>query len=332
MKNRTNLGRIPIASALLLPLLLAWTAAPAEDAPVPGELWETTTQMTMSGPQSFAIPAKKGTLCRPKGEAWNEPPAPAESNCTMSDVARSGSTMTWNMRCTNPAATGTGKMTLEGDASYTGEVTMTMSEGTMVMKLSGRRTGGECDAGAQKRQAKELEAQVTQQQAQVAQQMADMCAQAARSGQSHMFVGPMAQCKDPAQLAAFCAALSTEAGYSGAKANAGMGVDLAKAAEACHVDPKKTHDDLCARAAAAESLEFLATECPAQAQPIAQRECAGRGYSGGGVSEKYQSFCSLYAGTEMEAQPAEAQQDPAAAEKNKTVNKARKGLKGLFGK
>jgi hypothetical protein len=319
------------AAATVLALALPLVAPPrAESGPAePGEAWESTVQMTMQGAQTFAMPAMTSTFCRPAGQEWTEPPAPEGSKCTMSDVTRSGNTMSWSMVCTEPEASGNGTMTFVGDASYTGEMTIVAEQGTMKMTMSGRRTGP-CDAGAAKRQMAEFEAQAAQAQAQAAQGMAESCAKLASEGYAAAFMGPHAMCKEPAQLAAFCTGLATEAGYDGAQANTALGIDLPQAAAACGLDAATLLADLCAKALAADSFEFLAEHCPAESQALALRECAGREYTAL-AGTKYHGFCVAYAQAEMQAPQGEPATPEEEAQKTMT-QKAKKGLKGLFGK
>jgi hypothetical protein len=81
-----------------------------------------------------------------------------------------------------------------------------------------------------------------------------------------------------------------------------------------------------------ESLVFLARQCPVQAQPIAQRECAGRGYTTPPAA-KYRDFCSNYAGKLL----ARGSDEPASttdpsAKKESALDKSKSALKGLFGR
>jgi len=137
MYARKWLGRVLMIGSALA----AAAAIPGMAAEIPGELWETTLQMTMSGPQAFTLPAQTSRTCRPKGEAWNEPPgAPKDAACEMTDVQRSTGKMTWKIRCSNPPATGSGSMEFQGD-TYRGTMDMKTAQGDMAMKLSGKRVG-----------------------------------------------------------------------------------------------------------------------------------------------------------------------------------------------
>jgi hypothetical protein len=312
-----------------------------------GELWESTVEMTMSGNQAFALPAQTSRSCRPRGNAWSEPPAPEKSDCQMSDVARSGNTMTWSMRCTEPPVTGNGKITFEGADRYSGEIAATMPQGSMTMKLSGKRVG-DCDYGAEQARVEALERQGADYQAAASEAMAKTCAEGARTGYAMMFVGPTAACTQPQHKQAFCAGLATPTGYAGAAGGAVMGVDLAKAAEFCGTEPQALRSEacraaleggalqfvvdqcpertaeICPKALAAKEIVLLVEHCPAESQKLAQEQCAGRQYTSQ-MAEEYRAFCSEYARAAMQETPPQAEP---AAEGKKSVKKKILGALG----
>jgi hypothetical protein len=56
-----------------------------------------------------------------------------------------GPKATWKITCDPPhAMTGTGEITRDGDAAYTGAMKFASADGNLTMKLDGRRVG-ECD-------------------------------------------------------------------------------------------------------------------------------------------------------------------------------------------
>jgi hypothetical protein len=316
-----------VAAALLvavtLPALAEKPAAPAPAGKEPGELWENTVQMTGMG---MAMPPQTSKVCRPKS-GWNEPPMAADKNheCEMLDVKSSPGKMSWSMRCKgNPPTTGTGEITFDGQDTFKGTVTMKTAEGEMLMKLSGRNLHQDCDAGELKRQVV-----ATKQASQDA--MAKACVDGARSMTLMLFDGPSAMCKEPAQKAEFCKNLATMKGFGSLPADPSSPNSSAAAAKFCDTTPQALLADLCPKALAQDSFEFLGKNCPTETKALAERECAGRKYTALSGS-KYQGFCATFAADMLagaqkdESKPAEA--DPKAS----AVDKAKKKIRGLFGK
>ena len=315
-----------VAAVLLvvvaLPTLAEKPAAPAPAGKEPGELWENTVQMTGMG---MAMPPQTSKACRPK-TAWSEPPmADKNHECEMLDVKSSPGKMSWSMRCKgNPPTTGTGEITFDGQDAFKGTVTMKTAEGEMLMKLSGRNLHQECDAGEIKRQVAEI------QQAS-ASSMAKVCEDGARSLMLMLFDGPSAMCKEPAQKAEFCKNLATLKGFGSLPADPSSPNSSAAAAKFCDTSPRALLADLCPKALAQDSFEFLGKNCPAETKALAERECAGRKYTAL-TGSKYQGFCTTFA-ADMLAGAAPDGSKPASADpKMNSVDKAKKKLKGLFGK
>jgi hypothetical protein len=76
--------------------------------------------------------------------------------------------------------------------------------------------------------------------------------------------------------------------------------ELETAGKVCGVNTVAVREKLCKNALAGKSFAFLGRNCPDEAAPIAQAECAGRGYSGGkAVDPPYQEFCNAYAGQKL---------------------------------
>ena len=120
-----------------LPVLAA--AEPCREQGEPGDLWEVTSQMSMEG-MPMSMPARTIKLCSPK--EWKEPPGPADEQmkCKTSDFKKDGAKVTWKVACAGPPEmTGDGEITRNGADSYTGTIKFTSSQGTMTIKLNGRR-------------------------------------------------------------------------------------------------------------------------------------------------------------------------------------------------
>jgi hypothetical protein len=119
-----------------LPVLAA--AEPCPEQGEPGDLWEVTSQMSMEG-MPMSMPARTIKLCSPK--EWKEPPGPADEQmkCKTSDFKKDGAKVTWRVCAGPPEMTGDGEITRNGADSYTGTIKFTSSQGTMTIKLNGRR-------------------------------------------------------------------------------------------------------------------------------------------------------------------------------------------------
>jgi hypothetical protein len=283
--NRVNPLFLPAAAGMLMAL-----SAGAAD-PIPGDLWENTTQMEMSG-MGMAMPARTQQSCLAKSS--NEPPVSApDKNCEMYDVNSSGGTTRWKMRCTGQQAmTGEGEITYQGRDSYDGRMTMSMDGQSMNMKMSGKRIG-DCDAGA-------MAASMAAAQKQVEQSKAQTCASLVQGMQVQYFDGTMPSTDCEAKYKTdFCKRLSTEEGFDTVavreKSPLRPTTELEAAATTCGVNAATVQSNLCGKAKAGDSLLFLARHCPAEAAPLAQKECAGRSFTGSSVAPKYQEFCSTYA-------------------------------------
>lgn len=303
----------------------------AAQAPVPGNLWETTTQMEMPG-MPMAMRPRTQQACVAKNS--DQPPiaSPPDNNCEMTDVNSSGGKTTWKMKCTGKEPmTGDGEMAYQGKDSYTGKMTMTMDAGTMTMKMSGKRLG-DCDAGAVKKQIVAAQAQGDQMKAQT-------CANLVSGMQVQYFDGT-----DPAECGAkykadFCKRLSTEEGYDTVavrgKSPLSATTDLESASKVCGVDPVAVRDKLCKNAVSGNSLLFVARHCEADAAPLAKAHCAGRGFTNAPV-DQYSEFCSTYArhnlqqGSAGTPSGAEGGQGTAPPAKENAIEEGKKAFKKLF--
>jgi hypothetical protein len=129
-------------SAAAVGMFLLLALAPAR-ADAPGILWQTTSQMIMEG-MPFSPPPNTVKVCAAK-DAREPPPPPPGQTCTMSNVQRSGNTVSWDTQCTGEMEmTGHGEMTYDSPDSYTGEIKFTAEGMSMTTKLTGKKIG-ECD-------------------------------------------------------------------------------------------------------------------------------------------------------------------------------------------
>ena len=114
--------------------------------------WEVTMQMQMPN-LPVAMPEMKVTQCITEEQLKEAPtaglPNPtgpgggSNEDCKVSDYNISGNTVTWKMACTGQQKmSGSGQMTFDGD-TYAGTMNMSMPQGDMSMKMSGKRLG-EC--------------------------------------------------------------------------------------------------------------------------------------------------------------------------------------------
>ena len=133
-------GRLAAAASLALVIPVA-----AQSDERPGNLWQTTSQMTMVGMPMPPMPSQSMQLCTPK--EWNEPPPPpAGQTCTQSNFQSTGNKITWTIACTGDMAmSGEGEITFNEDhSSYEGLIKFLAEGMTMNVALTGNKIG-ECD-------------------------------------------------------------------------------------------------------------------------------------------------------------------------------------------
>ncbi len=128
---------LPRGLAVLALVPLGGAAAGAQTSK--GDLWATTSQMSMEG-MPMAMPAKTTNVCSAK--EWKEPPG-GQKNCKNTNMKVVGNKVTWEVECTGPTMTGLGEINRDGDA-YTGSIKFKVEQGNMTVKLTGRKIGG-CD-------------------------------------------------------------------------------------------------------------------------------------------------------------------------------------------
>ena len=297
-------------------------AAPAKET---GDLWEVTTQMSMEG-MPMAMPTRSQRTCAPR--EWKEPPGAKDQqkDCRTTDFKTTATKTSWKMTCAGPPAmSGEGEITRSSPDAYTGTLKFTSSDGTMTMKLNGRRVG-DCDAGEAKKQVADLVASAEKSQADAAAMQAEICKSLVTSMNLQALNQSTEMCKDPGLKPAFCARLETEQGYDlvatcGNKQGDGMDDEAAY----CGKSPEDITKKLCTDALRNESLDFLARCCPVEGQALAQKECSERAYTGMAAT-KYTSFCVAYARQALNG--TQAGQD--AAKPESKMEKAKKSLKGLW--
>lgn len=128
-----------LAAASTLMLL---TLTPAH-ADAPGVLWESTSQMVMVG-MPFSPPPNKVKFCA-AADSSQPPPSPPGQNCTVSNMQREGSKVTWDTQCTGEMEmSGHGEINYEGTDAYAGEINLSAEGVNMKITLSGKKIG-ECD-------------------------------------------------------------------------------------------------------------------------------------------------------------------------------------------
>lgn len=323
--------RIPARTIAALPAVLGLLALPAAGAAQerePGTYWEHSVQMEAAG---FALPPQKQKICVPLA-GFRDPPGSKSDDCKMTDVVQRGNRMTWKMTCPSSKMTGEGEMVSTAD-SYTGKFFMKSPDGDMRANMTGKKLGGECDAGEKRR---EVQAQVQQAKERQAQAITQSCDEGAKSLTLELFTGPGALCKEPAQKAQLCASFANR---KYCKEAFGQGESRFRDVAAfCGKDPQALRAQCCADALKELSIDFVGQNCPEQRKELAQRECAGRDYST--VDPKFASFCNRYAREMLEATAAQNRakakatapvKDPGQKAQDQAVDQGKKAVKGLFG-
>ncbi len=133
----SSTGRLAAATSLAL---LASVAAQADERP--GNLWKTTSQMSMPGMP--AMPPQSSQLCTAK--EWTQPPPPPPGQtCAQTDFQTTGNKVTWKTQCTGEMdMAGEGEITFDTADSYTGTIKFLAAGMTMTVNLTGTKIG-ECD-------------------------------------------------------------------------------------------------------------------------------------------------------------------------------------------
>ena len=134
-------------AAAALVAMMALAAASPVAAQGKDDLWEHSSKMEMPG-MPMAMPAQVNRVCVSKNRK-DEDLIPTRDNCRVVDSKRAGNKLTYRMECAgNEPMTIVGEMTL-GNNAYEGQMRMTMTKtnDTMNMALSGKRVG-DCTAPA----------------------------------------------------------------------------------------------------------------------------------------------------------------------------------------
>lgn len=314
-----SFARGALAAAILVGL-----AAPV--LAEPGVRWEMTTKMTMAG---MSMPGQSTTACLPKAATQDDMPSgiPDEQNCQVSNKRTVGSTTSFDIRCTgDEPMTGRVETTFHGPDHYTSVMTMTMDGEPMTMTSTARKIGGDCDAGAVRRQ-------VAAAQNQAAGQLDQACADGVQRMEVALFDGtlPTIQCS-PQRKAEFCDRLSTRDGYGVVSANNSLNA----AAQACGTSVATLTAGLCRSAFDTADVAFLQASCPAEAAALAARECTGRSFTS--VDARYRSLCVNQARSTSPAAAATPAgtrlvpgSDPTADVRDAVVEGGTQLLRGLFG-
>ena len=131
-------SRLATAAALVL---IVWNPARSDDPP--GVLWESTSQMVMTG-MPFKPPPRTQKVCTPA--VWTQPPPGGDRSCVNKDFQQVGNKVTWKMECTggDMPMTGTGEITFQGADTYTGAINATADGVNVTINLSGKKLGT-CD-------------------------------------------------------------------------------------------------------------------------------------------------------------------------------------------
>ena len=131
------------AGILAILTITAASAASTHGQESKGDMWETTTQMSMEG-LPFKMPASTAKSCSFK--EWKEPPGGSDRsrNCKSSNMRMTGSKVTWDVACTGPTMTGTGELVRQGTDAFSGTIKFMSADGNMTIQLTGKKVGG-CD-------------------------------------------------------------------------------------------------------------------------------------------------------------------------------------------
>jgi len=308
-------------------LLCAGAAMAAE----PGHLWQVDTTMEMSG---MKMPGQSHQVCAPVDAEGPETLSGGDDKCKMSNVRRSPGKFSWDVTC--PDGSGSGEMIYQGRDAYTATMTMMADGRTMKMVTQGKRMG-DCDASQMKKQVAAVQAQANQGMAQACAGMVD----ALLPGNLQTY-----DCA-PKYKTELCAKFQTKAGFSEVASRQATGQPmldsgtLPEVARFCGVDGEAMRTKLCSEANRSQDLDFLGKSCPGERQAIAQRECAGRGFTSP-PAERYRDFCGNYARTEMQGAGDGDASAPGASggasgtgapvgDPGQAVQEGAKKLKGLLG-
>jgi hypothetical protein len=122
-------------------------------AQMPPEQRKMMESMMAKQGVSLGTGGKPGSFryCLSKEQAERgEAPADADGRCKRDSLERSGNTTRFKYTCTNPASSGSGKITLVSDKAYTMQMTVQRDNKgkaeTMEMQHDARWVGADCGA------------------------------------------------------------------------------------------------------------------------------------------------------------------------------------------
>jgi len=334
---------------LLLSLpLLASVSLPAQA----DDQWQVTTTFNMTG-SAFQLPAQTHQVCVAAGQHADEQGLKSSKDCTVSNVTRSGHTLSFHMECNgHMQMTGDGKITHSGSDSYKGEVNMAGNFGpngpsSVDVQYEGHKTGSSCDAsagtnmddgganaaaggmpGAAMGGANNPYAAMMQREsAMVGASMDQSCVmQVEKWDLPQPFIGANAYC--PAQAGDYCKAVTKA--LNGADATALGNVarqhpHWQQAGKACGIDTDSLAQQSCSTAKSQNNWAGVAAICP-DAEDIAKANCTG---------ESTQAITSGTYGPLCQAYPNDMTVKPSASSTASSVGSSMMDgvskLRGLFG-
>lgn len=138
-------GVLATAAAAFALAFMARALAEDSAAKSKGDIWETTSQVSMEG-IPMQMPITKLKLCL-KRDQQSAPPGepPGGGQCSTLNMKRDGNKVTWNVQCRNPDMTGAGEIIYKDRSSYSGAIHFTSAEGNVTILLTGQKVPGECD-------------------------------------------------------------------------------------------------------------------------------------------------------------------------------------------
>lgn len=283
-----------------------------------GELWEVSSVMDIPG-MPAGMGAQKSQVCRAK----NEPPA-GRSDCTVSNVKRSGLTETMTVSCP-----GQGEMTMEmtynaAHTEYTGVMHAQSGRREMVIKTSGKKLGA-CDPALAKtdrdQKAQAAVARSQRQQAEIKASLEETnkktiaeCAAAVDNMRPAVLLknkedeamyrktnnwdqvtdpkrnpGASAILKCREYRPAFCKEFQTRPGFLKTRRD-----ERSEAGQLCDVSPTKLHASFCSTAVKSEDFAFAGTECLPESASLGEKYCGGLDYTAVITDKRTGKFCYRY--------------------------------------
>lgn len=266
---------VPVLFALALPAFAAGT----------DELWEVTVKMEMAG-MPMAMPAQTNRICQPKDRPQEEGMMPADQNCKMTDVKRSGNKSSFKLSCTGEQAmTGSGEFEHNGD-NYRGTMRMaTVMDGEsfdMTQNISAKKVGNCTYEDLGKKMMAQHQAQVD-----------DTCRSAVDKLEWAVFKNDAVEICKPfkkdfcAKVDKLAAELRTPAGFA---SFTGKRSDWREVLGTCGVAADPIIAAACDAAQGPQDVPFIAQYCPAKAQALAAQHCVGRSYTAA-MSGPYGQLC-----------------------------------------